>query len=263
MTQSAGHILRPGEFTRFIGFMLHSPIRTLLLAALVTQAAAVLPTQPDLAEATRQVIHHANEFRAAHGVGATRPAATLTQAAQAFANHMARTDRYSHEADGRSPVQRANAHGYDHCLVSENIAFVQSSAGFGTRELAERLVRGWKESPGHRENMLDAAATETGVAIAQSARSKRYYAVQMFGRPRDQAIEFSIVNRSPSVVRYELGGRSYELRPQVTRTHQQCRITQLSVRLPGRAEPATAEPGNGASYVIEREGTQGYRLSKG
>jgi len=32
--------------------------------------------------------------------------------------------------------------------------------------------------------MLDARAVDTGVAVAQSAHSGRFYAVQMFGRRR-------------------------------------------------------------------------------
>ncbi|HUG23018.1 CAP domain-containing protein [Piscinibacter sp.] len=239
------------------------PTSAVLWAGLLATAATAQVQRPDLAQATERVTRQTNEFRAAHRAGATTADPALTEAAQAFADHMARTDRYSHEADGRRPSERASAHGYDYCLVSENIAFVQSSAGFETQELAERLVRGWKESPGHRKNMLDVAVTETGVAIAQSPRTKRYYAVQMFGRPREETIEFRIANRSPTLLRYELGERSYELPPRVTHTHQQCRPLTLTIRLPGHAEPIALRPAHGERYLVEPQGTHGYRLNKG
>ncbi len=35
-----------------------------------------------------------------------------------------------------------------------------------------------------RKNMLAPEVTETGVAVARSGKTGRYYAVQMFGRPR-------------------------------------------------------------------------------
>lgn len=50
------------------------------------------------------------------------------------------------------------------------------------RELASRYFEGWKKSPGHRRNMLEASVTDTAVAVARSARTGRYYAVQLFGR---------------------------------------------------------------------------------
>ena len=44
--------------------------------------------------------------------------------------------------------------------------------------------------------MLDADATETGISVARSEHTGYYYAVQMFGRPKSDAIEFQISNRS-------------------------------------------------------------------
>jgi uncharacterized protein YkwD len=70
-------------------------------------------------------------------------------------------------------------------MVSENIAYQFRSRGFASpAELGHVFVEGWKGSPGHRTNLRDREATEIGVAVAQSARTKRYYAVQVFARPR-------------------------------------------------------------------------------
>ena len=76
------------------------------------------------------------------------------------ARFMARADHYSHEADGKTPAQRAQEQGYAYCIVLENIASLYSSEGFGTQELADRVMQGWKQSQGHRENMLDPSETD-------------------------------------------------------------------------------------------------------
>jgi hypothetical protein len=216
----------------------------------------------DPAEAARLVVEQTNQFRRSQGAGPTQPKRELEQAARSFAEFMARTDRYGHEADGKQPTDRAKAHGYDYCMVSENIAYQSHSAGFRTRDLAQRLVQGWELSPGHRRNMLDPDATETGVAIARSPKTGRYYAVQMFGRPNSSRIEFRIVNRSTAAVRYELAGEWFHLAPRMTRTHGQCRIETLTMRLPGDQEATSIQPANGERYAVERVGTR-LRLTKG
>src|SRR5690606_33078617 len=114
----------------------------------------------------------------------------LTKAARAFAAYMAKTNRYGHNADGHSPVERVAAAEYDYCTVRENIAYAFRSGGFNSEALAERFTTGWKKSPGHRQNMLARYVVETGVAIAKSNDTDTYFAVQLFGRPKSKAIEF-------------------------------------------------------------------------
>ena len=218
--------------------------------------------RPNLDDVVRRAIDESNAFRRAQGYAPTSPNATLAATAQEFADFMARTDRYGHEADGRQPPQRATAHGYGYCLVSENIGFQYSSTGFRAADLAARFVDAWKRSPGHRRNMLEPDATETAVAVAQSARTGRYYAVQMFGRPQSMRIAFRIANRSTASLRYDLGGEHYQLPPRVTRTHEQCRTEVLTLQLPGEDRPTRIEPRNGERYAIERDGTR-YRLTRG
>ncbi len=111
----------------------------------------------------------------------------LTEAAREFAAFMARTDKYGHDADGTTPFARARKHGFEYCLLAENIAYQYSSAGFETAELARKFFEGWRTSAPHRKNMLEQGATHTGVAIARGGKSGRFYAVQMFGRPRGKS----------------------------------------------------------------------------
>lgn len=227
-----------------------------VLAALATTAAGVRAAErrPDLAAAEHDVVARANAFRREHRLAPTTPNAQLTAAARDFAAYMARSGRYAHDADGRQPTQRAQDKGYAWCLVAENIAFRYSSAGFATDELARGFVQGWIDSAGHRRNLLDGEATETGVAIRRSERSARYYAVQMFGRPASLRVRFEIANRSSRSLSYRLGDESYALAHGVTRTHEQCRPLALSVQLPGAEKALRIEPADGARYRIEGQG---------
>lgn len=196
------------------------------------------------ADAARRVVEQTNAFRQSEGRSALARDEVLEAAALEFARYMARTGRYGHGADGRTPVERANAAGYEHCVVAENIAYQYSSAGFETGALARALVEGWKNSPGHRRNMLDDAVSETAVAIVQ-APDGRYFAVQMFGRPKRAAIRFSIANAGRRQAAYRLGEKRHVLPPRGVRTHLICRESTLE--LPGRNQ---LTPRDGARYTI-------------
>jgi uncharacterized protein YkwD len=139
-------------------------------------ASGVAADSIDLPLAEKLVVNLTNEFRTREGRGTLILAPKLDETAQDFAEFMARTDKYGHAADGKQPAARAKQHGYDPCIVAENIAYQYRSAGFSTQELAHGFVQGWMDSPGHRKNMLDADVTETAVAIAQSGKSGYYYA---------------------------------------------------------------------------------------
>jgi uncharacterized protein YkwD len=206
------------------------------LAALqsIASVPAVAAADPDLDRAEQQIVEQTNRFRRDQGIAATAPSRHLDSAARRFAQYMARSGRYGHEADGRKPVERTRAAGYEECMVAENIAFQYNSAGFGARDLADGFFEGWRNSPGHRRNMLEADATETAVAIERSAQG-RYYAVQLFGRPASQRVRFEIGNRAPQAVRYELDGKAFDLPPRATRRHEQCGRSALRLQLPGSA----------------------------
>jgi uncharacterized protein YkwD len=223
----------------------------LALATVFGSMARAQAAEPDLAQARRAVVAGANSFRQSNGRAPLATNPKLDAAAAAFAAYMARTERYGHEADGQQPSQRAEAKGYAWCLVAENLAYMMSSRGFGTEELAQRLVQGWIDSPGHRHNLLEPESTETGVAIAHSAGSDRYYAVQMFGRPAAMRVHFALSNRSGQPVRYQLGDKGWSLAPGVTREHEQCETPDLRISLPGRAQAVVVQPADGARLRIE------------
>ena len=223
----------------------------LLLAA--AGAGAAFGQHPDLARVEAIIVERTNDLRREHGLRPVDADARLEAAARYFAEYMARSDRYGHDADGKAPADRASRHGYDYCLVAENISYQYSSADFGTADLARRYVEGWKESPGHRRNMLAPAATDTAVAVARSAKSGRYYAVQMFGRPKALGVEFRISNAARETVSYRVAEEAFTLGPGATRIHTRCAPDEVSLVAARGTHSRTATPRNGERLTVIRE----------
>lgn len=227
----------------------------LVLALAVPVSARAAPPSTDAmpAEVAERVFRKTNAFRTANRLEPLRVTRELTDAAQRFAEFMASTDQYGHDADGRTPAERARAHGYDYCVIAENIAFRFSSSGFDADQLAAQLMEGWEQSPRHRHNMLLASVLDLGVGVARSGRAHRYYAVQIFGRPKSAASRFEIVNRTEAPVRYELDAEAFVLPPRVSRTHQGCFRGALKLVPQEGAAGTAVEARDGARYTLQRD----------
>ncbi len=207
----------------------------------------------DLERVSKLIREKTNAFRKEEGRKPVEVNSKLADTVKYFASYMARENEYGHTADGKRPSQRAKEHGYDYCLVAENIAYAFDSRGFSTEKLAEEFFNGWKNSPGHRRNMLDPDVTETAVAIARS-ETGYYYAVQMFGRPKSQQIRFKIENHTQDPVTYSIGDQTFNLAPRVIRTHTRCRSADVKFTWPGENKAdATITPENGDRFVVDRQ----------
>ena len=228
------------------------PLLFAALFALSTPAAAQV-RKPDIEAVERAVLAGTNALRAEHKVPPLQLHGQLGRAAEGFAKYMASRDEYAHDADGRTPTQRARAAGYKDCMVAENIAFQMRSRGFETRDLAEKFVTGWANSPGHRRNMLDPEAVEIGIAVAYSEETSRYYGVQLFGRPESMRVSFEVRNESRRDLKYKVGGEQYTLPARAERRHHVC--GDIRVVFDRRGESSSSRPGNGDRYVITPGGT--------
>ena len=121
-------------------------------------------------------------------------------------------------------------------------------------------MQGWEQSPRHRHNMLLPTVTDIGVGIARSERTQRYYAVQMFGRPKSASSRFQIVNGIDVPVRYQLDATTYELPARVTRTHEGCFSGALEVVAPAPGGGGSIVPRSGARYTVQRDATGQVRV---
>ncbi len=215
------------------------------------------PEAPDLAEVADRIVSQTNAFRKEQGLADVTVEAKLARTARDFADFLARTDAFSHSADGKQPWERAREHEYDDCLVTENIAYQFRPEGFATAELAKGLMQGWKDSTGHRRNLLDRDVTDTGVAVAHSATTGKYYAVQMFGRPMSKTIEVEIANRSESEVRCTVDDEEHVRPARMVRVHRLCRQAALTFPRPeGKAGGPTFQPGPGDRFTVTEEAGQ-------
>jgi Cysteine-rich secretory protein family len=204
---------------------------------------------PDLPQTEAAIVEMTNAFRKASALQHLNPNGALAAAARAFADYLARTGKFAHDADGREPAVRALAQGYGYCLVAENLAWNLDSRGYASAQLAREVVEGWKASPGHRANLLLAGATETGVAVVRAPDSPKFLSVQLVGRPDSLKVTFSIQNQTGKAVYYSLGAQSDRIQPREIVTHGDCAEQTLSIDR-GLDPPLRFSPRTGDRFVI-------------
>ncbi len=208
-----------------------------------------MPITPDIPAAEAAIIEMTNAFRAEQKLPPVKANPQLTAAARAYAKKLGGHDALSHTVDGTTPSERIAAAGYRYCQVGENLASIFDTGGFEAPDYADRAVKGWEESPGHRKNMLLPYVTETGVAVARaSATEPKYIAVQLFARPESTKYTFKITNLAGREVAYAFEEQANTVSPREIITHTAC--------LPGTIEFDTGA----ATGVVSRYETRGGQL---
>jgi len=154
---------------------------------LVMASAYVVPARSRAPVLADQALRLVNEVRARgtrcgeRSFGPAPPvrlSETLAGVALGHANDMAEHNYFEHvDQAGRSPADRVRAVGYREKLVGENIAYGPQSV--------EEVVRGWLDSPGHCENIMDPRFAEMGLAYAPGQAARRgLFWVQLLADPR-------------------------------------------------------------------------------
>ena len=214
---------------------------------------------PDLPQTEIAIVELTNAFRAGQKLGAVTVNAKLTTAARAYAKYLADSGKFAHEADGRQPWDRTKAAGYSHCVVAENLASHLDSRGFETRALATAAMEGWKNSPGHRANLVLPAVTEIGVGVVQaSGPHPKFLSVQLFGRPDSFKFSFKVDNRSAASVSYTVGGRDFSVEAHARITHTTCAPDEIAFKRAGNFFSGKSLAGrftasDGAVYTLKSD----------
>lgn len=148
------------------------------------------PTEEERA-AARALFDAVNGERAGRGLRALGWSDGLAAVSRGYCAEMARTGIIAHESRiSGAPPDRARRAGIPFVRLTENLALAADAA-----TAHDGLMR----SPGHRENILDAAVTELGVgaifAVVDGARS--LIVTQMFAAPPERV--------DPGVAAGELG----------------------------------------------------------
>jgi uncharacterized protein YkwD len=152
-------------------------------------SAAPLPTpppsaSPSLAARALQLINDVRARGTRCGERSFGPAppvrlsGILNDVALGHAADMARHGYFEHDdLSGHTPADRVRAVGYSEKLVGENIAYGPESA--------DEVVKGWLDSPGHCENIMDPRFAEMGIAYSPGHASRRgLYWVQLLAAPK-------------------------------------------------------------------------------
>lgn len=117
-------------------------------------------------------------YRGNNGLGAVVADAELNRLADEQSRAMAARDKLDHDLV-RSLGARLKAGGYEAKVASENI-------GAGYHTLAEAFS-GWRDSSGHRANMLMSGVTRIGIATAYNPKSKyKVYWTLILAAPADR-----------------------------------------------------------------------------
>jgi uncharacterized protein YkwD len=132
---------------------------------------------PAIAKMETEVREQINQIRQEKGLQPLKHNQRLAEVARKYSQQMASKNFFSHTSPaGDDVAQRVRAANIYYWVVGENLfksvnVFDPVPAG----------VKGWMESPGHRENILRPEYTETGVGIWRTGNT--YYFTQLFLRP--------------------------------------------------------------------------------
>jgi uncharacterized protein YkwD len=124
----------------------------------------------------QKILELTNKAREKEKLASVKPNPVLMEVARAHSANMAKQGKMEHDLDGKTPSQRVKAARYDYSWTGENIAM-------GENWSIEGVVKGWMDSPPHRENILNANYKEIGIGIAKDKDGKEYY-TQVFGTRR-------------------------------------------------------------------------------
>ncbi len=131
---------------------------------------------PALDQEERTFLTLINNFRAQHGAGPLRVAASIKNSSRWMAHDMAMRNYMSHrDSLGRDPGTRMAAFGYSYLPTGENIAagYVDAKSVFNGWATACDPDASGRCTYAHRNNMLDARFTEIGISRDYN-RGSRY-----------------------------------------------------------------------------------------
>lgn len=136
------------------------------------------PVTENAAISVQGVVFFTNEARKENGVVELRVNKTLEDMALARLKDMVERDYFDHVSPiGQDITDLSRTHKYIYRFLGENLAM-------GDFRTSQRLVNGWMDSPGHRENILNPEYREIGVAAeyTEIMGRKQWIAVQVFGK---------------------------------------------------------------------------------
>jgi len=145
-------------------------------------------------EAETHIVQLINEARTQAGLSPLLVDAALVEMARQRSKDMIVRNYFSHydPATGEPLAKKLfEQRGYTRYTAAENIGLLQNdstfippaftvAARYSAYEVAQKFVKGWLESPKHRENIFRPEFTKTGVGVVISPDGTRVVATQLF-----------------------------------------------------------------------------------
>ncbi|MFP8889331.1 CAP domain-containing protein [Natrialbaceae archaeon A-CW2] len=142
---------------------------------------SVGPAGSVTSDAVEVAIHERiNEIRTEAGLSSLEHDDEIANIARTYSHDMAERDFFAHVSpEGERPADRFGDLFPNSCrAIGENLAVFNTVGTTDAETLAERIVDGWMESPGHRDNILTESWDRQGIGVY--ADDSRVYATQKF-----------------------------------------------------------------------------------
>lgn len=143
----------------------------------------------------QRILSLTNEIRQQYGLPLVKEDVLLDKAAQYKAQDMLKNKYFGHfSPTGTSPWYWIDKSGYNYYYAGENLAmnFLDS----------EEVIKGWLNSPSHRENLLNKNYKDMGIAVVSgdfyNEGINRILVVQMFGSKAKPFVPVAIAQAPPS-----------------------------------------------------------------
>lgn len=122
------------------------------------------------------IYERVNQERLKYNLPGLEWASDVADVARRHSEDMGIKGYFSHEnKEGEFVSERLEKSGIVFTIASENIFKCENYP-----DVVEESVRGWMESPGHRENILNSDTVETGVGVYKVGDKSEYYITQNF-----------------------------------------------------------------------------------
>jgi uncharacterized protein YkwD len=156
---------------RLLATTLSTAAATLALAApaMACEGADLIPDAGNGKQVRQATLCLLNAERAQHGLGKLRQNERLRKAARRHSRAMVKRGFFEHTSPtGSTMVGRVSRAGYrSWASLGENIAW-----GSGHLATPGAIVRGWMNSPGHRDNILRGRFREIGIGVVAGAPTR-------------------------------------------------------------------------------------------
>lgn len=155
----------------------------LILFVLLLFPVAALAQQPDTSSMEQELLRLVNQERAKAGLPALRVDPSLTSAARAHSERMARQKLLAHQLAGEASMsQRIAATGLRFNAAGENVSSAQAP---DQATAASTAHRGLMSSPPHRANILSPDYNSVGIGVARQGNT--YFTTEDFAKAYDAA----------------------------------------------------------------------------